>query len=233
MYEHGSIERIGPKIVNSNYVFWSPDDGQLTGAGYDVPLTRVVGLFWQVRVGPTNVDSVRKDVRQVDAVGSLPDVDFTRYVMYWLLRTAKGMGANEMMKLVREVWGLEMRRLIVLLTVTSALAAMLVLGGAATAQTAVPTDLRAFMTGKQEVNECFFHHVPIPTARDLPCSRCTKRKCATPIDVRRIKPATAASIHQGRRGVNGPIVVPLNAPTDGSSSGCMPIIPPLSFELSA
>ena len=183
-------------------------------------------------MGPTNVDSVRKDVRQVDAVGSLPDVDFTRYVMYWLLRTAKGMGANEMMKLVRRV-GLEMRRLIVLLTVTSALAAMLVLGGAATAQTAVPTDLRAFMTGKQEVNECFFPPCADPNGAGLAVLKVHKAKVCYTIDVRRIKPATAASIHQGRRGVNGPIVVPLNAPTDGSSSGCMPIIPPLSFELSA
>jgi hypothetical protein len=42
------------------------------------------------------------------------------------------------------------------------------------------------------------------------------------VDVRRIKAATAASIHRGERGVNGPIVATLNAPTDGSSYGCGP-----------
>jgi hypothetical protein len=33
-------------------------------------------------------------------------------------------------------------------------------------------------------------------------------------------PATAAHIHRGYVGTNGPIVVPLDAPSSGSSSGC-------------
>jgi hypothetical protein len=36
-----------------------------------------------------------------------------------------------------------------------------------------------------------------------------------------IAPATAAHIHVGPAGVAGPIVVPLAAPTTGSSSGCV------------
>lgn len=39
--------------------------------------------------------------------------------------------------------------------------------------------------------------------------------------VRHIAPATAAHIHVGDSTVAGPVVVPLGAPTDGSSSGCM------------
>ena len=37
-------------MVNSNYVFELLDNGQLTGARYDVHMTRVVGLgevFWE------------------------------------------------------------------------------------------------------------------------------------------------------------------------------------------
>lgn len=36
-----------------------------------------------------------------------------------------------------------------------------------------------------------------------------------------IGPATAAHIHEARRGVAGPVVVGLQAPTGGSSSGCI------------
>jgi len=36
-----------------------------------------------------------------------------------------------------------------------------------------------------------------------------------------IEPATAAHIHVGAVGVPGPIVVPLDPPTSGSSSGCV------------
>jgi CHRD domain len=124
-----------------------------------------------------------------------------------------------------------MRGAVVLLTVAGVLAAVLVLGGAATARTAVPTDLRAFMTGKQEVNECIVAPCADPNGSGLAVLRVHKAKVCYTIDVRRIKPATAASIHRGRRGENGPIVVPLNAPTDGSSSGCVAIPPPLSIEL--
>ena len=39
--------------------------------------------------------------------------------------------------------------------------------------------------------------------------------------VRGIAPATAAHIHVGDTTVAGPVVVPLGAPTDGRSSGCI------------
>src|SRR5215213_6887550 len=117
----------------------------------------------------------------------------------------------------------EMRRVVVLLTVAGVLAAMLVLaGGAATAQPRAPTDLRAFMTGQQEVNECLVPPCADPNGSGLAVVRVHKVRVCYTIDVRRIKPATAASIHRGVRGVNGPIVMPLlNVPTDGSSRGCM------------
>ena len=35
-----------------------------------------------------------------------------------------------------------------------------------------------------------------------------------------IAPAAAAHIHRAPAGVNGPVVVPLSAPTDGFASGC-------------
>jgi hypothetical protein len=50
-----------------------------------------------------------------------------------------------------------------------------------------------------------------------------KAKVCYKLWVKRIKPATAAHIHRGVRGVAGPIVVPLKPPTDGSSSGCVDI----------
>jgi hypothetical protein len=40
------------------------------------------------------------------------------------------------------------------------------------------------------------------------------------LEVADIAPATAAHIHVAPAGVNGPVVVPLAAPTSGSSSGC-------------
>jgi CHRD domain len=38
-----------------------------------------------------------------------------------------------------------------------------------------------------------------------------------------IAPATAAHIHVGAVGVAGPVVVPLEPPTDGTSSGCVSV----------
>jgi hypothetical protein len=38
-----------------------------------------------------------------------------------------------------------------------------------------------------------------------------------------IAPATAAHIHEAPAGVPGPVVVPLTAPTSGSSSGCVSV----------
>ena len=47
------------------------------------------------------------------------------------------------------------------------------------------------------------------------------------LTVSNIAPATAAHIHAAPAGVNGSIVVPLSAPTSGSSSGCTTANPAL------
>lgn len=41
------------------------------------------------------------------------------------------------------------------------------------------------------------------------------------IEVDKIAPATAAHIHEAEAGTNGPVVVTLSAPTNGSSAGCI------------
>ncbi len=41
------------------------------------------------------------------------------------------------------------------------------------------------------------------------------------LNVAKIGPATAAHIHEASAGSNGPVVVTLSAPTNGSSSGCI------------
>ena len=43
------------------------------------------------------------------------------------------------------------------------------------------------------------------------------------LSVRNIAPATAAHIHEAPAGETGPVVVTLEAPTDGSSSGCIDV----------
>lgn len=43
------------------------------------------------------------------------------------------------------------------------------------------------------------------------------------LTVSNIEPAFAAHIHSGTVGVNGPVVVPLTPPTDGTSSGCIAV----------
>jgi hypothetical protein len=48
-----------------------------------------------------------------------------------------------------------------------------------------------------------------------------------------IAPATAAHIHRGPVGANGPVVVTLIPPTDGSSMGCVLIDPELLKDLRA
>ena len=47
-----------------------------------------------------------------------------------------------------------------------------------------------------------------------------QREVCWDLSVSDIEPANAAHIHVGPAGVNGPVVVPLSPPTDGSSSGC-------------
>ena len=58
-----------------------------------------------------------------------------------------------------------------------------------------------------------------------------KAKVCYELEVKRIKPAMAAHIHEGGPNVAGDIVVTLKAPTDGSSEGCTPISKQLSKKL--
>jgi hypothetical protein len=58
-----------------------------------------------------------------------------------------------------------------------------------------------------------------------------KAKVCYTLTAKRIAPATSAHIHEGRRGVAGPVVVTLKPPTDGSSSGCVAISQALSKKL--
>lgn len=49
--------------------------------------------------------------------------------------------------------------------------------------------------------------------------------------VSNIAPATAAHVHRGAVGVAGPVVVPLGAPTDGDSDGCVDVDKALAKEI--
>jgi hypothetical protein len=51
------------------------------------------------------------------------------------------------------------------------------------------------------------------------------------LTVQNIEAATAAHIHRAPPSAAGPVVVPLNPPTNGSSSGCAPISQALAKEL--
>ena len=87
------------------------------------------------------------------------------------------------------------------------------------------TNARAFvanMTGAKEVNAAGQMGVGDPdgtgTAR-LTLDASTGQVCYE-LTVQNIAPASAAHIHRGVSTVAGPVVVPLNAPTGGTSAGC-------------
>lgn len=132
-----------------------------------------------------------------------------------------------------------MRRMALLLTVASALVAMLALAGPALAQTAdgsgmvtgmgTPpvTVLNAELTGEQEV----------PGPGD-PDGSGTATVIVIPPDTicyvvtaQGIEPATAAHIHEAPPGEAGPVVQPLAPPTSGVSAGCTQADPALVSDL--
>lgn len=51
------------------------------------------------------------------------------------------------------------------------------------------------------------------------------------LTVASIAPATAAHVHRAPAGVPGPVVVPLAAPTSGTSSGCASVTRELALEI--
>ena len=58
-----------------------------------------------------------------------------------------------------------------------------------------------------------------------------QREICYTLTVTGIEPATAAHIHEAPAGVAGPVVVPLEAPTDGSSSACAAVERELALEI--
>jgi len=90
----------------------------------------------------------------------------------------------------------------------------------------IRANLEASLTGEKEVPG-----PGDPNGRGHADVKVYKAKVCYELGVKRIKPATAAHIHQGRPGEAGPIVVELKAPTDGSSEGCKAISKKLSKKL--
>ena len=113
---------------------------------------------------------------------------------------------------------------------TLALVAGLALAGCETVADAVKQGMTASMTGAQEV--------PGPGDTDgsgtaeITIVDATDNVCYD-LNVRNIGPATAAHIHRGERGVAGPPVVTLEAPTDGGSEGCISAPGALADEIEA
>jgi hypothetical protein len=116
-----------------------------------------------------------------------------------------------------------MRRLTTLL---AALVLALVLIAAVPALAAPRATLEASLTGEKEVPG-----PGDPNGWGQAEVKVYKAKVCYELEVKRIKPATAAHIHRGGPNVAGPIVVELKAPTDGSSEGCKAISKKLSKQL--
>ena len=119
---------------------------------------------------------------------------------------------------------MKQRRLFAALLLAALVALVLALPASASGKRA--TTLEATLTGEQEV--------PGPGDKDGSGNamvKVFKAKVCYALEVKRIKPATAAHIHLGLRGEAGPIVAELKAPTDGSSSGCVAVPRALSLGL--
>ena len=61
----------------------------------------------------------------------------------------------------------------------------------------------------------------------------TKNEVCYKLTVSGIDPATMAHIHKGAAGASGPVVVPFDPPTGGSSEGCKPVTAEVSAALVA
>jgi CHRD domain-containing protein len=87
-------------------------------------------------------------------------------------------------------------------------------------------NLEASLTGEKEVPG-----PGDPNGRGEAEVKVHKAKVCYELEVKRIKPATAAHIHLGGPNVAGDVVVTLKTPTDGSSEGCKAISKELSKNL--
>jgi hypothetical protein len=111
-------------------------------------------------------------------------------------------------------------------TLLAALVLALVLIAAVPVVAAPRATLEASLTGEKEV--------PLPgdaNGRGEADVKVHKAKVCYELEVERIRPATAAHIHQGGPNVAGEIVETLKEPTDGSSEGCKAISNELSKKL--
>jgi hypothetical protein len=111
-------------------------------------------------------------------------------------------------------------------TLLAALVLALLLIAAVPVVAAQRATLEASLTGEKEVPG-----LGDPNGRGQAEVKVYKAKVCYELEVKRIKPATAAHIHRGGPSVAGPIVVELKAPTDGSSEGCKAISKQLSKKL--
>jgi hypothetical protein len=112
------------------------------------------------------------------------------------------------------------------LTLLGVLVLAIVLIAAVPVVAAPRANLEASLTGEKEVPG-----PGDPNGRGEAEVKVYKAKVCYELEVKRIKPATAAHIHVGGPNVAGEIVVTLKAPTDGSSEGCTPISKQLSKNL--
>jgi CHRD domain-containing protein len=119
---------------------------------------------------------------------------------------------------------LNSRRLLAVVVLALLVALALALPVSATGKHA--TTLETTLTGEQEVPG-----PGDPNGVGHAVVKVFKTKVCYELAVKRIKPATDAHIHLGFRGEAGPIVVTLEAPSDGFSRGCVEIPRALSLGL--
>ena len=112
------------------------------------------------------------------------------------------------------------------LTLLAALVLAVVLIAAVPVVAAQRATLEASLTGEKEAPG-----PGDPNGRGEAEVKVHNAKVCYELEVERIAPATAAHIHLGLRGEAGPVVAPLEPPTDGSSSGCVAVPRALSLEL--
>jgi hypothetical protein len=86
--------------------------------------------------------------------------------------------------------------------------------------TTTTTELAAQLDGAQEVPPADANGVGDAFVFGTPSD---PRALCYVVIVNRIRPAQAAHIHRGAAGVNGPVVVPLRAPSDGDSAACVQV----------
>jgi hypothetical protein len=107
----------------------------------------------------------------------------------------------------------------ILLTLATAMAAAPVLA-------ADPVSLKATLAGRADTDAD-------GTGTATVTVDTTKNEVCYTLAVSGIDPATMAHIHKGAAGASGPVVVPFDPPTSGSSEGCKPVTAEVSGAIAA